>query len=120
LICVWSKPKSELPTAMQKVADAQDTPVIAAFGGPLGPGTACGVHVAPEALEAAHSATAQPLRAARRTHVPIPFPIRMSCRPTSGGGSVRETAPAPWAGPEVNGPPTVRLTRTPTKETEGS
>jgi hypothetical protein len=89
---------------MQNVADAQDTPVSAAFGGPLGPGTVCGVQFAADAVEAALRATAPitatqaviaaPRAAARRSHIPIPIPIRMSSRPLSGGASLRETAAA--------------------------
>jgi hypothetical protein len=65
---------------MQNVADTHETPVTAAFGGPLGPGTGWVVHVAADAGAATPTATRPQATAARRTHlpIPIPIPIRMS------------------------------------------
>ena len=80
LICNRSKPKSELPTAMQNVADAQEIPVTVALGGPLGPGTVCAAHVAADADAAAPTVNTPQTTADRRTHLPIPVPIPMSRR----------------------------------------
>jgi hypothetical protein len=80
IVCEWSNPKSELPTAMQNVADTQETLVTEAFGGPLGRGMAWGAHVAADAGAATPTLTRPQTTAARRTHLPIPIPIRMSCK----------------------------------------
>jgi hypothetical protein len=82
IVCEWSNPKSELPTAMQNVAETQEMLVTAAFGGPLGRGTAWGAHVAADAGAATPTLTRPQTTAARRTHlpIPIPIPIRMSCK----------------------------------------
>jgi hypothetical protein len=67
---------------MQNVAETQEMLVTAAFGGPLGRGTAWGAHVAADAGAATPTLTRPQTTAARRTHlpIPIPIPIRMSCK----------------------------------------
>lgn len=78
LIPRWSKPKSDVPSAMQNVVDTQVTPVRVAFGGPLRPGTVWADQVAAEAEAGAAAATRPQSTATRPTHLLIPVPIRMS------------------------------------------
>jgi hypothetical protein len=83
-VWMWLKPKSEVPTAMHSVGNAHDTLATAAFEGPLGPGIVCAAQVAADA-EAGRPTLSRPqTTAARRTHLPIPIPIRMvrSAHPT--------------------------------------
>jgi hypothetical protein len=78
LIPRWSKPESEVPSAMQNVVDTHETPVSATFGGPLGPGTVGADQVAADAEVAAARLAIRPHSAAARK-APLPIPMRMSC-----------------------------------------